>query len=147
MKSVFTFVPYCRSSTAVEYPSTVPDAPTITGLSNSNAQSVGGQLTLSWSQAPANVAHNGGDVIIQFDVKDASSNLLGSVMAQVGVSNYSFPINNLINGQSYTFSVCAVNRDGEGDPAISAPAVPSGLPDAPSGLSITNGDLDLVLSM
>jgi titin len=129
-----------RSSTAVEYPSTVPDAPVITGLANSNSQDIGGQLTLSWSQAPADVAHNGGDVIIQFDVKDANSNLLGSVMAHTGTSNYSFPINNLINGQSYTFSVCAVNRDGEGALATSAPAVPSGLPDAPSGLSITNGD-------
>lgn len=65
---------------------------------------------------------------------------MGSVMAQVGTSNYSFPINNLINRQSYIFNVCAVNRDGEDAAATSAPAVPSGLPDAPSGLSITNGD-------
>lgn len=61
-------------------------------------------------------------------------------MSQLGVPDYNFPINNLINGESYSFSVCAVNRDGEGAPATSAPAVPSGLPDAPSGLSIANGD-------
>eukprot|EP00981_Chlorochromonas_danica_P013195 scaffold5965_cov109-Ochromonas_danica.AAC.1 len=60
-------------------------------------------------------------------------------MAHAGTSNYSFPINNLINGQSYTFSVCAANRDGQGAAATSASVYPSGLPDAPTGLVITNG--------
>jgi hypothetical protein len=69
-----------RSSVVSEYPNTVPDSPTITGLANSNSQDVGGQLTLSWNQTPANVVHNGGDVIIQLDIKDANGNLLGSVM-------------------------------------------------------------------
>lgn len=76
--------------------------------------------------------------MIQFDVKDDDANLVGSVMAQVGQSNYSMPINNLINGQTYSFSVCAVNRDGEGAEAVSPNAVPSGLPDAPAGLTTTN---------
>lgn len=129
-----------RSSVVSEYPNTVPDAPVITGLANSNSQDVGGELTLSWHQVPASVADNGGDVILQFDIRDDDGNLLGSVMAHVATHDYSFPINDLINGESYTFSVCAVNRDGAGAPATSAPASPSGLPDAPSGLSITNGD-------
>jgi hypothetical protein len=129
-----------KSSVVSEYPNTVPDAPVITDLANSNSQDVGGELTLSWHHAPANVNYNGGDVIIQFDVKDAIGNLLGSVMAHVATHDYSFPINKLINGQSYTFSVCAVNRDGEGAPATSDPAVPSGLPDAPTGLAATNSN-------
>ncbi len=129
-----------RSATAVEYPSTVPSAPTNVASVNSQGQGVGGQLTLSWHQSPANVHSNGGSVLIQFDVKDGDSNLVGSVMAVLGQSNYSMPINNLINGQTYTFSVCAVNRDGAGAEAVSPDAIPSGLPDAPSGLTLTNND-------
>jgi len=41
------------------------------------------------------ITRNGGSVLIQFDVKDGNDNLVGSVMAHVGQSNYSMPINNL----------------------------------------------------
>jgi hypothetical protein len=47
---------------------------------------------LSWIQNPANVSASGGDIIIKFDIKDANGNLLGSVMAHAGTSNYEFPI-------------------------------------------------------
>ena len=96
-----------------------------------SSQGVGGKLTLSWTQDPVSIARNGGSVLIQFNVKDGNGNLVGSVMAHVGQSNYSMPISNLI-------SVCAVNRDGEGAAAVSPDAVPSGLPDAPVGLTLTN---------
>eukprot|EP00981_Chlorochromonas_danica_P013196 scaffold5965_cov109-Ochromonas_danica.AAC.2 len=60
-----------RSTVVSEYPSTVPDAPTITGLANSASSGVGGQLTLSWHENPISPS-NGGDVIIQFDIKDCA---------------------------------------------------------------------------
>jgi hypothetical protein len=129
-----------RSATAIEYPSTVPSAPTNIALVNSQGQGFGGELTISWYHPPLLVSTNGGSPVIQFDVTDGDANLVGSVMAVVGQPNYSMPISNLINGQTYAFSVCAVNRDGQGAEALSPNAVPSGLPDAPSGMTLTNAD-------
>jgi titin len=57
-----------------------------------------------------------------------------------GASSYSLTILNLTNGQSYTFRISSVNRDGEGSYATSASAQPSGLPDAPTGLAIVNSN-------
>jgi titin len=121
-----------------EYPSTVPNAPTISCLENSNSQGNGQQLTVRWHQNPTDVCKNGGSTIIQFDIRDGDNNLLGSVMASNGTSHYSYVINNLINGQSYSFNVSAENRDGEGSSASSTSEIPSGLPDAPSGLIVEN---------
>jgi hypothetical protein len=121
-----------------EYPSTVPNAPTISCLENSNSQGNGQQLTIRWHQNPTDVCRNGGSAIIQFDIRDGDNNLLGSVMASNGTSHYSYVINNLINGQSYSFNVSAENRDGEGSSASSTSEIPSGLPDAPSGLIVDN---------
>ena len=131
-----------RSATVVEYPSTVPSAPTNVNLVNRQGQGVGGALTLGWTQPPLNVNTNGGSPLIQFDITDGDFNLVGSVMAVVGQANYSMPISNLINGQIYAFSVCAVNRDGAGADSLSLDAIPSGLPDIPFGLAAGNSNFD-----
>jgi titin len=117
-----------RSATVMEYPSTVPNAPASITVANSNAQGSGQQLTVSWSQAPADLSANGGSPIIQYDVRDAGTgNLIGSVMAG---SSYSLVVPNLINSKSYAFNVSSENRDGEGAHATSSSTHPSGLPDA-----------------
>ena len=128
-----------RSGFGGEYPSTVPDAPSNIVVTNSNASGSGCQLTVSWDQLPSDVSSNGGSAISEFRVRNANGDLLGSVSAS-NATSYSLPISNLINGQSYVFHIAAVNRDGEGSYASSASTHPSGLPDAPSGLSISNSN-------
>jgi titin len=128
-----------RSSFGGEYPSTVPDAPANIMVTNSNAEESGEELTVSWSRSPSDQSSNGGSIIIQFHVRDSEGNLYDNVNAS-SAADYSLTIPNLVNGQSYTFRVSASNRDGEGAHATSDPASPSGLPDAPSGLSLTNSD-------
>jgi titin len=128
-----------RSTYGGEYPSTVPNAPTNIGWSDSNAHGSGQELTVSWSQSPSDQSINGGSAISQFNVRDVNGNLLGSVLAS-SASAYNLRIPNLINGQSYVFHISAENRDGEGSYASTPSAHPSGLPDAPTGLSVTNSN-------
>jgi titin len=128
-----------RSGFGGEYPSTVPDAPTNITVTNSNANGTGRQLTVSWNQLPSDVSSNGGSAILEFRVRSSNGTLLGSVSAS-SASSYSLPISNLINGQSYVFRISAVNRDGEGSYAASSSTHPSGLPNAPAGLSVSNSN-------
>jgi titin len=128
-----------RSGFGGEYPSTVPDAPTNITVTNSNASGTGRQLTVSWDQLPSDVSLNGGSAISEFRVRDVSGNLLGTVSAS-SASTYNLVISNLVNGKPYVFRISAVNRDGEGSYTSSASTHPSGLPDAPAGLSVTNSN-------
>ena len=50
-------------------------------------------------------------------------------------------IDELVNGQDYSFKVSSENRDGEGSRATSASAVPSGLPDAQENVVTVNSNL------
>jgi len=119
------------------YPSKKPGlyASSVT-LVNSNATNEGKQVTLNWTCDPSDLSINNGDVITSFVIRKQSAVavpvLVGTVPAVLAQLQYSFVINGLTNGDSVTYTVKAVNRDGEGLSNISNTITVSGLPDAPS---------------
>ncbi|MFI5845199.1 fibronectin type III domain-containing protein [Catenuloplanes sp. NPDC051500] len=80
------------------------------------------QIRLSWKPAAAN-----GAAITKYVVEGADKTW------QVGADQRALQVDGLTNGETYTFTVYAVNSEGEGPKAKSNPAVPtSEVPDAPT---------------
>lgn len=121
-----------------EYPSETPSAPTNIAITNSNLSGSGEQLTVSWHQVVSDIPSNGGSIVQQFIVVDTADSAVKGVVTATGASDYSFTVANLVNGKPYTFRVRSENRDGLGSYSNSVQMAPSGLPDAPSGLSIVS---------
>ncbi len=115
------------STSAPVVPSTVPGTPTgVSATSNANAQSV-----VSWT-APAS---NGGSPITGYTVTSSPGSLSCATVTT------SCTVTGLTNGTSYTFTVTATNAAGTGSAsAASAPAIPSTVPGAPTGVSAVAGN-------
>ena len=117
-------------------PATEPDAPTNLGATVSD-QSV----DLIWT-APAS---NGGATILRYEYELDNS----GTWTSTGGTATSHTVRNLTNDQSYTFRVRAVNRVGAGLASSAQSATPTGTlaaPDTPTGLSLTPGNRQVMLS-
>ena len=115
-------------------PAREPDAPT--GLS---ATADDQQLTLNWT-APAN---DGGEMITRYEYEQDGS----GTWTSTGSTAPTYTARNLTNGQPYTFRVRAVNRIGAGAASAASPSVtPAREPDAPTGLSATADDQQVILN-
>jgi titin len=102
----------------------VPDAPTgLTAVSN-NAQ-----VVLNWT-APS---FNGGSVIDHYLVYQ------GSVALSNHYSSWNATISDLINGQTYVFTVAAHNLAGYGDQSTFVMTVPMTVPSEPMSVAATPG--------
>jgi hypothetical protein len=114
---------------------TVPGMPTAVSATAGNAKA-----TVSWT-APSD---NGGDAISGYTV---TSSPPGGVTQPIDGSTTTIDVTNLTNGTSYTFTVVATN--GAGNSAASAPSTavtPATVPDAPTGVSATDGDTKATVS-
>ena len=113
-------------------PSTVPDAPAITGVTGND-----GQITVTWS-APG----SGGSAITQYQVQWTATDpatefipLGTDTTAATGLA-----IGRLANGTRYWVRVSATNANGAGDWSPTGSAVPATVPDAPVIGSADRGD-------
>ena len=128
------------SDSASEYPSKAPNSPSALSVVNSNSASAGNQLTSSFTCNINNVATNGGSVVTGFKLyKD--SVLLVSLASNV----LNYVDSAVLNAIVYAYQISAVNRDGEGALSNAVSNNSSGLPDAPTGLSVTRGDSQLTI--
>ncbi len=117
-------------------PHTVPGAPGAIIPTPGNTQ-----VTLSWS-APGN---NGGSAITGYNVYGGTTSGSGSLIEAIGnVTTYT--ATGLANGQTYYFTVAAVNAAGAGANATEVSATPHTVPGAPLVLVATSGVLRVVLS-
>ena len=101
-------------------PSTVPGFPNITQNPTPGDQ----RLTLSWA-APAN---NGGSTITRYIL---SGDQGFTTIPNLSLGDSPYTVTGLTNGTTYTFSLIAVNINGNGAPSTYDPASPSNKPSAP----------------
>jgi hypothetical protein len=100
---------------------TAPGAPT-------NVKATAGNQTahISWGPAPTN-----GAAILKYVVEGD-----GPTPHEVGASQRSFDATNLVNGQTYTFTVYAVNAKGNGPKRAANPVIPTrDVPDPPASVT------------
>lgn len=110
---------------------TVPGAPR-----NVVADRGDGSVTLTWD-APMS---NGGATISQYDVHCSDGRVLHSGSLELYVED-------LVNGEAYTFTVYAVNAVGQGPASQpSEEVIPSTVPSAPRDVVVTRGDRSLTLT-
>ncbi len=122
------------TASASVIPATAPGAPTNIGVTGGDQE-----VELSW-MAPAS---NGGDTITGYEYEQSGS---GTWIA-TGGTDTDYTIFNLTNGQPYRFRVRAVNSVGPGAASAPSPNVtPATEPGAPTGLSATVDDQQVVLS-
>ena len=117
------------ASNAVVPANTVPGAPTaVTATSFANSQSV-----VSWTAAPSN-----GSALVHYTVTSSG----GQTCTTANGTTTTCTVTGLTNGVAYTFTVTATNGLGTGPAsAASAPATPSTIPGAPTGVFATaNGN-------
>ena len=93
-------------------PATIPDAPTITGVTSSISQ----QATVSYT-APSS---NGGSVITSYTATSNPGGITGTI-SQAGSG--SITVTGLTNGTAYTFTVTATNSAGTSSPSAASNAV------------------------
>ncbi|MEI6701332.1 MAG: fibronectin type III domain-containing protein, partial [Actinomycetota bacterium] len=118
------------SPSAAVTPSGVAKAPT--GITATPGAS---SVTVSWT-AP----DTGGSPITGYRVTPTTGGVAGTPQPFLSTAT-SGTLNGLINGQTYTFVVVAVNANGLGSPSVaSQPVVPSTVPNAPSVLNLTRGN-------
>ena len=100
-----------------------------------------GKVTLTWD-APSN---NGGSAITGYRIirNDGTSN---TSILQTDLVNLEYIDNGLTNGQSYTYSIKAVNANGDSPFSNSVSAMPSGVPFAPTNLVANAGDGQVTLN-
>lgn len=123
-------------SVAATFPSVIiglPTAPTNLLAISANASAI-----LSWS-APT---LTGGSPILGYNVYDSSGNVKYNGSANTTTST---TITSLVNGQSYTFTVAALNANGTSG-LSSAAQVTIGSPGTPLNLTATAGNTTLTLS-
>ncbi len=123
------------ASNAVVPANTVPGAPTnVTATSFANTQSV-----VSWTAAASN-----GSALTKYTVTSSG----GQTCTTANGTTTTCTVTGLTNGTAYTFTVTATNGIGTGPAsAPSAPATPSTVPGAPTGVSATaNGNAQSTVS-
>ena len=118
-------------------------ASTTTSSAPQNLQSAAGnsQVALSWS-TPQN---NGGSSITNYNVYRGTSSGSETLLAQVG-NDTSYNDGTVTNGQTYFYTVTAVNSVGESYPSNEVSATPIGPPQPPTGLIATGALLKINLS-
>ena len=117
-------------------PSTVTSAP-------QNLQSTAGnsQVALSWS-TPQN---NGGSPITSYNVYRGTSSGGETLLTQTG-NITSYNDGTVTNGQTYFYTITAVNSAGESPQSNEVSATPIGPPQPPTGLTATGALLKINLS-
>ena len=126
-----------RSDEVSAVPLTVPGAPT--GLT---AIAGNGQVTLSWT-APAS---DGGEQLSGYNVFEGTTPDLSGSAPVTNVTGTTVTLPALTNGTTYYFQVAAVNTAGQGRLSDEVSAVPVTVPGAPTGLTATRGNAQVVLS-
>src|SRR6185437_3225193 len=118
-------------------------ASTTTSSAPQNLQSAAGnsQVALSWS-IPQN---NGGSSITNYDVYRGTSSGSETLLAQAG-NDTSYTDGTVTNGQTYFYTVTAVNYVGESAPSNEVSATPIGPPQPPTGLTATGALLKINLN-
>jgi titin len=119
-------------------PATVPTPPTALTAAPGD-----GAVQLSW-QAPVD---DGGRPVTGYIVVPSTGSTVGNPVIFPSSSATTEPIDGLDNGTAYTFQVVAINQ--MGDSALSAPSAavtPATVPSAPTGITGTPGDDQVVLS-
>jgi Fibronectin type III domain len=103
------------------YPPGAPQAVTATAGDRS--------ATISWQPASDN-----GEPILRYVVEGDGI----TAPIEVGASQFEFTVEGLTNGQTYVFTVYAVNAKGDGPRASSNPVIPTrDIPDPPTGVTAT----------
>jgi fibronectin type 3 domain-containing protein len=129
--------PNVVSNMASATPVTKPGAPT--GLTPKPGNS---QVTLSWT-APVS---DGGSEVSSYNVFEGTTADLSGSAPVTNVTGTTVTLPSLINGTTYFFAVAAVNAAGQGPLSIEMQAVPMTVPEAPTGLTATRGNTQVVLS-
>ncbi|MGI0086874.1 MAG: fibronectin type III domain-containing protein, partial [Nitrosotalea sp.] len=128
-------------STGTTPTATVPSAPT--GLTDPSGNT---QASLSWT-APAN---NGGSPITGYNVyRGTTSGGESSTPIATGITSTTYTDTGLTNGQTYYYTVAAVNSVGISPPsneASATPLAPATAPGSPTGLAATAGNTQASLS-
>ena len=115
-------------------PSTTPGAPT--GVS---AVATNNQITVSWVPPTS----NGGSALTSYNLYVYNVTTASFVEEITGLSpsSTSTIVTGLIDGDSYDFTVSAVNADGEGPQSSpSSPVVATSTPNVPTGVTATAGN-------
>ena len=117
-------------------PAVVPGAPTMLTATAGNAQ-----VALVWG-APTN---SGGDPVIGYQIYQGTSPGGETLLTSTSTTTAAYTSTGLSNGTTYYFVVSAVTSAGEGPFSNEASATPATLPGAPTGLTATGGDTQVVL--
>ncbi len=124
------------SSTVTATPSSLPDAPTNLVASGGN-----NQVSLTWTAPVITGGSPITDYIIEFNAGS------GWTTFDDGESTTTSAIvNDLVNGQSYSFRILSVNSVGSSIPSDSASAIPTSTSTAPTNLVATSGDSQVSLT-
>jgi hypothetical protein len=101
------------------------------------------QIILNWT-APAD---DGGSSITDYNVyRSQISGSYGAALTNVGSASLSYVDSAVTNGITYYYKVAAINSIGEGSKSTETSATPSGVPQAPTGLSATPSNQQVGLS-
>ena len=130
-------LPYVVSNMVSATPAARPGAPI-----ELTAKSGNSQVTLSWT-APAS---DGGSQVSGYNVFEGTTADLSGSAPVTSVTGTAVTRAGLINGTTYYFKVAAVNTAGQGLPSAAVSAVPVTVPGAPTGLTATRGNAQVVLS-
>ena len=134
------------SSSASEYPSTVPGVPTALTLTVKHRS-----LGVSWT-APSG---NGGSALtgykVQYRVKDTNETQTGDQPGDWQSHSHSgtgttATIGSLTNGTAYQVQVRATNRSGDSSWTASTAATPANVPAAPAAPTLTKGAQQLTVA-
>jgi subtilisin-like proprotein convertase family protein len=126
-----------KSNEASATPATLPGAPTGLSATFGNAQ-----VALSWT-APSDT---GGDPVISYNIYQGTSSGSETLLQSTGSTATTFTSTGLTNGTTYYFEVTAVTLAGEGPLSTEASATPVNVPGAPTGLTATGGNAEVVLN-
>ena len=115
-------------------PSTIPGIPTISSLVEGNTEA-----TLTWT-APS----NGGSSILYYSI-DCSDSRIADISANGSATSQI--VTDLSNGNTYSFRLKAINRNGEGTySSFSSSVVPSTVPEIPTITDLTGGNNQATLT-
>jgi fibronectin type 3 domain-containing protein len=128
-------------------PSGLPDAPVISNLVNSNSSGDGEQATINWSLL--NVASGGNNVVPSNEGSAISHYKLYMNDVLIETANgsaTSYIETGVVNGQVNSFTLSAVNANGEGPQSAAVTGSTACAPDAVNGVSAVHGDSQITVS-